>query len=474
MFFSTAPAPSAQPSTRNDGAPRRPAVAGQFYPADPAALRQQVREALRQAPDTVIRPKAVIVPHAGYMYSGQIAASAYRAIASLAGTIRRVVLMGPPHRRPVRGFCVPRAASFASPLGEVRIDRDLIKCLADLPECVIDDAPHEHEHSLETQLPFLQETLGTFTLLPILVGALPAEAVDRLLKRVWGDEHTLIVISSDLSHYLDYDAARAIDESARRMIETLQGDRLSEDQACGRHAIRGLLSRAAALDLRATTLDLRNSGDTAGRAQRDRVVGYGSWAFEYASRARLTDPERAQLARVARQAISIHLRQGRMPRVDTTGFSRSLQAIRASFVTLTLDGELRGCIGSVIPHAPLVEDVAANACKAAFQDPRFKPLSVAEAARLQVSVSILSHPRSIEAQSERGLVDALHPEEDGVILEGRTPDGQIRRGLFLPHVWEQLRRPEAFVQHLKAKAGLPPEGWPAGVRAWRFGTEHIH
>jgi AmmeMemoRadiSam system protein A len=136
-----------------------------------------------------------------------------------------------------------------------------------------------------------------------------------------------------------------------------------------------------------------------------------------------------------------------------------------------LDGQLRGCIGSIVPQQPLVTDVAANACKAAFQDPRFKPLSASEAARLEVSVSILSHPRPLAAEGESAVVAALHPEEDGVILEAKGRDGQLRRGLFLPHVWEQLREPREFVRHLKAKAGLSPDGWPTEARLWRFRTE---
>jgi AmmeMemoRadiSam system protein B/AmmeMemoRadiSam system protein A len=472
MFFSTAPAP--QPASMISGGVRRPSLAGSFYPAEAGALREMVAQSLQGAPESSIQPKALIAPHAGYIYSGPIAGAAYRSIAGLADRIRRVILLGPPHRVPVREFCIPRARAFATPLGEVRLDLDALTALARLPGVEVDDAPHLQEHCLETQLPFLQSVLDDFTVVPILVGAVSPERVDALLRTLWGGDETLVVISSDLSHYNDYERTRTLDEGTRRAIETLRGDQLGEEQACGRHALRGLLSRAAALDLRVTTLDLRNSGDTAGRAQRDRVVGYGSWALEYATQARLAERDRQQLANVARKSIAIHLRQGRPPRVDLQGFSRPLQAIRASFVTLTLDGQLRGCIGSILPQQPLVTDVAMNACKAAFQDPRFRPLSQAEAARLEVSVSILSHPRPIAVQSEGALVEALHPEEDGVILEAKGPDGQTRRGLFLPHVWEQLRDPTQFVRHLKAKAGLNPNAWPSGARAWRFRTESFH
>jgi AmmeMemoRadiSam system protein A len=160
--------------------------------------------------------------------------------------------------------------------------------------------------------------------------------------------------------------------------------------------------------------------------------------------------------------------------VNAHTFSRTLQAMRATFVTLTLDGKLRGCIGSVVPHEPLVADVANNAYKAAFQDPRFPKLTQSEVARLDVSVSILSHPRPMQVRSEAEAIDALHPEVDGVILEARDPQGNTRRGLFLPHVWHELPDPRQFMRHLKAKAGLAPDGWPAGARLWRYRTETFH
>ena len=450
---------------------RPAALAGAFYPAEPAALRAMIGEFLDRAPLHAVVPKAVVSPHAGYVYSGPIAATTLKPLAAQADRIRRVVMLGPPHRMPVQRFCVPAATAFATPLGEVALDPEFMAIVRSHPGVVVDDAPHAREHCLETQIPFLQQILGTFTLVPILVGGASADEVSALLAKVWGGDETLVLISSDLSHYHDYARTQVLDESARRAIETLRGDQLGEEQACGRHGLRGLLARAAELDLRATTLDLRNSGDTAGHADRSRVVGYGGWSFEYASQARITEHERQQLANVARQAISLGLKHGRAAKVNAHTFSRTLQALRATFVTLTLDGRLRGCIGSVVPHEPLVADVAANAYKAAFQDPRFPKLTQAEVSRLEVSVSILSHPRPLQARSEAEAIDALHPEVDGVILEARDAQGQTRRGLFLPHVWHELPDPRQFMRHLKAKAGLSTEGWPQGARLWRYRTE---
>jgi AmmeMemoRadiSam system protein B/AmmeMemoRadiSam system protein A len=453
---------------------RPAALAGAFYPAEPSALRAMIGEFIDRAPLHQVTPKAIVSPHAGYIYSGPIAATTLKPLVARSGEIKRVVMLGPPHRMPVRRFCVPSVGAFNTPLGSVPLDPEFIAVVREHPGVVVDDAPHAQEHCLETQLPFLQHVLGSFTLVPILVGGASPEEVAALLAKLWGGDETLVLISSDLSHYHDYARTQSLDEAARRAIETLRPDQLGEEQACGRHGLRGLLARATELDLRATTLDLRNSGDTAGHAQRDRVVGYGGWSFEYASQARLADGERHQLANVAKQAISLGLKHGRAAKVNAHTFSRTLQAMRATFVTLTLDGKLRGCIGSVVPHEPLVADVANNAYKAAFQDPRFPKLTQSEVARLDVSVSILSHPRLMQVRSEAEAIDALHPEVDGVILEARDPQGNTRRGLFLPHVWHELPDPRQFMRHLKAKAGLAPDGWPAGARLWRYRTETFH
>lgn len=262
---------------------RPPAVAGAFYPADPRTLQSMVSEMLNMAMpnDTVHWPKALIVPHAGYVYSGPIAASAYASLRSTGEHYRRVVLLGPCHRVPVRGFALPAAQCFATPLGDVPIDRDSWLALQDEPDVHVDDTPHAPEHALEVQLPFLQSVLHHFTLLPIVVGDTTAERVAHVLDRVWGSEDTLIVISSDLSHYLPYHQARWRDRSTVEQIERLQNG-LAFDQACGALPIDGMLLAAQRHHLMPTVLDLRNSGDTAG--DRNRVVGYTSIAFTPAQR----------------------------------------------------------------------------------------------------------------------------------------------------------------------------------------------
>jgi AmmeMemoRadiSam system protein B len=256
---------------------RPPAVAGQFYPDRPTELAGLVQGYLRDAGSPGEgAPKAVIAPHAGYVYSGAIAGSAYAALASRRGAIERVVLLGPAHRVALRGLAAPEAAAFSTPLGEIRLDREALDRLLALPQVRTLDAAHALEHSLEVQLPFLQELLGEFTLVPLVVGdATPAE-VAEVLDLLWGGDETLVVVSSDLSHYHDYDTARRMDAETSRAIEALEPEAIGYDDACGRIPVQGLLLAARARGLRARTLDLRNSGDTAG--PRDAVVGYGAYA----------------------------------------------------------------------------------------------------------------------------------------------------------------------------------------------------
>ncbi|MBE2198947.1 MAG: AmmeMemoRadiSam system protein B [Anaerolinea sp.] len=260
---------------------RQPAVAGTFYPAQPARLRQMIEGFLATAvpPKTPIpQPKALIAPHAGYIYSGPIAGSAYACLQQAALTIRRVILLGPAHTMPLRGLAASSATAFAAPFGPTPLDQEAQQLAQTLPQVRVLDEAHHQEHGLEVHLPFLQQVLGaTFELVPLVVGSATAVEVAEVLELLWGDDTTLIVISSDLSHYYDYETARRLDRATAQAIETLDADAIGREQACGRIPIQGLLQAAQHHHLRPVTLDLRNSGDTAG--SKDRVVGYGAWAF---------------------------------------------------------------------------------------------------------------------------------------------------------------------------------------------------
>jgi AmmeMemoRadiSam system protein B len=258
---------------------RPPAVSGTFYPGDAAELRAAVDGYLDAAPaaEPGPPPKALIVPHAGYVYSGPIAAAAYATLRERSATIERVVLAGPAHRVAVRGLATSGADSFRTPLGEVPVDRDAVAEILRLPQVEALDRAHAAEHSLEVQLPFLQRLLRSFRLVPLVVGSATFEEVAEVLDALWGGPETLILISSDLSHYFDYDTARRLDAATTRAIETLDPGGLGRESACGRVPVGGLLVAAGRRGLRVRTLDLRNSGDTAG--PRDQVVGYGAYSM---------------------------------------------------------------------------------------------------------------------------------------------------------------------------------------------------
>jgi len=254
---------------------RPPAVAGMFYPDAPAVLQQTVNAFLDQTVAANSQPKAIIVPHAGYIYSGAIAASAYAQLRPAHNLITKVVLLGPAHRVPFSGLAISSADYFQTPLGDIRLDRNTLDQLLELNHVVEMDAAHQDEHSLEVHLPFLQAVLDEFELIPLVVGEASPADVCSVLDAVWGGPESLIVISSDLSHFHDYDTARAMDSHTSHAIETLDYQTLHGQDACGCYPLNGLLMSARKRELQVTTLDLRNSGDTAG--SRDQVVGYGAW-----------------------------------------------------------------------------------------------------------------------------------------------------------------------------------------------------
>lgn len=263
---------------------RPAAVAGSFYPGDPSALAAEVAAYIAEAgrnPGSRA-PKAIIAPHAGYMYSGAIAGSIYSRLAALRGIVRRVVLAGPAHRVYVAGAAVPASHAFASPLGAVPLDLEAIEILRALPFVEVSDRAHALEHSLEVHLPFLQSVLGKFALVPIVVGDASPADMAQLFDVLWGGRETVIVVSSDLSHYLPYDSARGRDRDTAQRIVNLEAH-LAPEEACGAAPINGLLEAARRHRMAAEMVDLRNSGDTAGGL--DRVVGYGAFAF--------TEPEHA-------------------------------------------------------------------------------------------------------------------------------------------------------------------------------------
>jgi MEMO1 family protein len=426
---------------------RPAAVAGMFYPGDARSLATEVDDLLgsvEQAAPRLGYPKALIVPHAGYIYSGGVAARAYDELAAARGSVRRVVLLGPTHRVAIRGLAAPSVAAFATPLGPVRIDREAIASVRELPQVVINDTAHALEHSLEVQLPFLQEVLGDFALVPFAVGSASVEQVAEVLERLWGGPETLIVISTDMSHYHSYQQARALDGATIERIASFATD-IDHEEACGATPLNGLLFFSKQKNLSLKLLAACNSGDTAGG--KDRVVGYSSFGLYEGGEVALDEAGRTLLS-IARDAIEAHL-AGNSGKANPAPW---LTQAGATFVTLTKEDALRGCIGSLEPRRALGEDVTQNALAAAFRDPRFPVMSAAEWPQCRVEVSLLSTPKPLRFADEADLLSQIVAGEDGLILEC---DG--KRGTFLPQVWEDIADKRLFLAHLLKKAGLAPD-----------------
>lgn len=470
---------------------RPPAVAGTFYPADADLLRSEIDGLIDAALHSGIAqqetatPKAIIVPHAGLMFSGSLAALGFATVRALKDTIKRIVIIGPAHRMAFQGIALARADQFATPLGNMRCDLPALQKALALPHVQMLDDAHTLEHGLEIELPFIQRLFGEQSdigIVPLLVSRCSPRQVHEVIEKLWGGPETLIVISSDLSHFHDYDTAKKMDNRTRAMIENFDAENIDTNDACGALPVAGMLMAARNRGMKIKTLGMRNSGDVTG--DKSRVVGYGAWAvydgkasgmggdgeddFTKATETLIRTHGPAMLD-LCRQSILHGIETGAPLQVAANEVGPALAAPGACFVTLKKAGQLRGCIGSIISHAPLATDLCENAFKAAFRDPRFAGLSRAEIGDdLELSISVLSPPHPFGFADEADFISKLTPFEDGIILS----DGN-RRGLFLPQVWDQLPDPKDFLAHLKRKAGLAMDHWSPNMRAERFITRGI-
>ncbi len=401
---------------------RPPAVAGMFYPGDPGALAAEIDDLIGGVEQIAPRlgfPKALVVPHAGYIYSGAVAARAYDDIAPARGIVKRVVLLGPVHRVAVRGLALPAAEFFDTPLGRIPIDQDAVRELASLPQVVSSAPAHAMEHSLEVQLPFLQNALGDFALVPLAVGMASVEEVAAVLERLWGAAETLIVISTDMSHYHAYDEARRIDSATLERIAGFATN-INHEEACGATPLNGLLALAKKKNLSIKLLAACNSGDTAGG--KGQVVGYSSFALHEGGGDVSLDEAGGTLLAIARSSI-----ENSLAGKEKKPFPESpwLRQAGATFITLMKNGALR---------------------------PRFAAMTAEEWPQCSVEVSLLSAPKPIRFADEADLVSQIRAGEDGLILEC---DG--KRATFLPQVWEGLPQKEIFLRELLKKGGLPAD-----------------
>ena len=488
--------PAAPPSASTEGAPQaagqapqgksdakvRPAaVAGLFYPATKASLEKEIDEYLAAAkPAGIKKLRGLVVPHAGYRYSGPTAAVGYKQL--VGREIRTVIVMAPSHYAAFQGAFLSEADAYETPLGRVSLApmmRELAAhrpfvtrppCRGERPSWSAqspreapprgEDLPDTWEHSLEVQVPFLQRTLADFQIVPIVFGDVDPEAVAReLAGRL--DEKTLLVASSDLSHYHPDKTARDLDTTCIEAVCRVNCQWMAEQEACGKTPILTLMHLARSKGWKARLLDYRNSGDTAG--DRSAVVGYAAIAFfepegatevSPAPKSGWTPAERKTLLALARQSLGDSVRSGKPPEVDPAKYDAKLTGPRACFVTLTKKGALRGCIGHIFPREPLVKAVVHNAAAAALDDPRFPPVGTQELGEIDIEISILTLPERLAFKSPEDLLAKLRPKIDGVVLRVDR-----RQATYLPQVWEQLPDKESFLGHLAQKAGLSAGDW---------------
>lgn len=470
---------------------REAAVAGLFYPADAKALgraldRHLAAASARDLPDL----RGLICPHAGYDYSGPTAAHSYKLL-----TGRRydtVVILAASHYAWFEGVSVPVTEAYETPLGRVPVSARARELAAKAPfvlepRCALrrpqwahlapkaappegEDTPETWEHSVEVQVPFLQRVLTNFSILPVVFGDAEPEAVARGLAAVL-DDRTLVIASTDLSHYHPYDEARSLDQQTVKWIcgmdfAALQARRAA-DAACGRMPVLTLMHLARLKGWQPQLLDYRNSGDTAG--DKGRVVGYAAIAFAGAGKgetatatpaataqtpANYSAEERQFLLALARRTLRSVTTNGSLPAVKAEEVPAKLREPRGCFVTLTKAGALRGCIGNLQAGRPLYQAVMDNARGAALEDSRFSPVTAGEVPQLHLEISVLTEPRPLAFDSPADLLEKLVPHRDGVVLRLGA-----RRSTFLPQVWEQLPDKEQFLSHLCRKAGCAPDAW---------------
>ncbi|MGA1875174.1 MAG: AmmeMemoRadiSam system protein B [bacterium] len=446
---------------------RLPVVSGQFYPAEREKLAGMVRHFLKEAGGKPISGniRGLVSPHAGYMYSGIVAAAGYRQVAP---DIKTVFVLAPSHSVGANKASIPDVDFYRTPLGDIPLS-PIAASLRQQELFSPIPAMHQREHSLEVQIPFLQERLEDFELVPIIIGQTnPKPIADALLPYLKKD--TLLVASSDLSHYYSYQEAKTLDSVCTEAITALQMGKMAECEACGKIPLLVLMEIAQKKGWKGQLLDYRNSGDTGG--PKDQVVGYASIAFvdevenkeaageeketakTETGRETISEKDKKVLLDLARRTITEALTGKKSASLSEDILSPFLKEKRGCFVTLHKKGSLRGCIGTILPHEQLYRSVQENAINAAFRDPRFSPLQAGELDQIDLEISVLTKPRRIQFKDSEDLKQQLRPGRDGVILSQGW-----HRATYLPQVWEQLPDKESFLQSLCLKAGLSRDAW---------------
>lgn len=440
---------------------KEPTLAGTFYTNNKEDLSDQMEYFAAESKNYYNTPtRAVIVPHAGLVFSGRVA---YEGINQLDKNIKNLFIIAPSHKVAFDGIAVSSYNALKTPIGQSYIHHDLTQELMDKFGAKVNDETFDSEHSLEVELPIIQSIFKHANIIPIMVGKDSPAIIDQIISEYYPDEKNGFIISSDLSHFLTDEEARKMDAETAKMIESGDIRQFRYEQACGAIGIAGLVSYANKNNYSLIRIDMTNSSEAS--EDKSRVVGYGSWFLYEGTK---MDYIEKNYQKLIPQLCKIVLKSTFDKGQVTIQYPQILDEEGACFVTLEKDGMLRGCIGSIVAHRPLITDLVENTRNAAFNDRRFNPVTPEEVDSLKINVSILTPAYKIDFKDEADLLEKITPEKDGIIVI----DGE-HQGVYLPSVWEELPDKKEFWNSLKVKAGLTEDYWSDDLKAYRFETIYM-
>ena len=440
---------------------KEPSVAGSFYTDNAQALENQIESFAKENQNHYeYKTRAVIVPHAGLIYSGRLA---YEGISQLDRDVKNIFIFAPAHRVGFDGIALSSFDMWKTPLGEINVNQDICKELVDKYKANFNDKALAPEHSIEIEVPIIQSLFEDVKIIPVLVGRADFKVVFDILNEYYPNKENGFVISSDLSHFLSDEKAKRLDNKTAQMIESGDLEGFMYEQACGAIGIAGLVEFANKNGYSLIRIDMTNSSSTTN--DKSSVVGYGCWfLYEGDKNQFIKEYYELLVINIAKMSLKSSFKNEQLildypPVLDENG---------ACFVTLEKFGELRGCIGSIIAHQPLIEDLVQHAKDSAFNDYRFNPVTEDELEDIKVSISILTEPKKIEFSDEEDLLNKMVPNIDGIIIK----DGRYQ-AVYLTVVWEQLPDKREFLNSLKMKAGLSPNYFSKTFEAYRFESIYI-
>ncbi len=439
---------------------KEPEVINKFYSGNPEALKEQIRGFDKDIKNYNCTTRAVIVPHAGLIYSGL---PAYNGIKLLDKNIKNIFIFAPAHRVFFEGFSLTTFDEWKTPFGNIKVNQEINKELESKFNAKFFDNGYKDEHSIEVQIPLIQSVFEDVKIIPVLIGQADCEVITEIISEYYDNKDFGFIISSDLSHFLTDEKAKSIDNITAQMIETGNIKNLSHEQACGATGISGLVNFANKNNYSLIRVNMCNS--SAVSDDKTRVVGYGSWLLYEGSKNNFIKKYYSDyLLKLCRDIISSKFNKNQI----ITHHAPVFNEFGACFVTLKKNGNLRGCIGSIIAHQPLINDIVKHSLNSAFNDSRFNPVEENEIKDLKINISLLSDPKQISFSDEKDLLEKIVPYKDGIIIK----DGNYQ-AVYLPSVWEDIPDKNLFLKSLKMKAGMQPEYFSKTFEAYRFETEYI-